>query len=285
MEKYREEALPLSVKAIESCLQSQNAIEKSEITHLVLVSCTGMYAPGLDIDIIETLGLKNTVERTCITFMGCYAAINGIKTADYIARAEAGAVVLVVCVELCTIHFQKSMERDHLVSNSLFGDGAAGLLITSEKPPGISFAINSFHCAIAGDGKNDMAWNIGDQGFEMTLSSYVPKFIKGGIKELTSSLLKKANINLGNIDFFAIHPGGRRILEVCQEELGITAEDNRFSFEVLREYGNMSSATVLFVVNQILNQLTVKDDRKRILCVAFGPGLTMESALLSVNYV
>jgi len=281
MELYKKFSLPLAIKAITNCLE-KTTTKPSEITHIILASCTGMYAPGLEIDIIEELGLNNNTERTCIQFMGCYAAFNALKSADYICRADENAVVAVVCIELCSIHFQKTPGRDTIVSNALFGDGAAAVLVTGKAKSGINLKLASFKCMLASEGKNDMAWQIGDSGFEMKLSSYVPDIIKSGIKNLTEQLLQNLGLGLKQIDYFAIHPGGRRILEVCEEELGMTKEDNCHAYKILRDYGNMSSPTVLFVINSILQKLSSADKGKKILSFAFGPGLTMESMLLEV---
>lgn len=281
MKVYAREALPLAVKAVKDMQQGWSS-DIDSITHLIVVSCTGMYAPGLDIELIESLGLQKNIERTCIQFMGCYAAINALRTGDHICRSNPEAKVLIACVELCTLHFQKQMDRDSLVSNALFGDGAAAMLLESKPGKGISYEIRSFYCDIAPDSKRDMAWQIGNLGFEMTLSSYVPKAIQNGIKELASKLLDRLNMQLNAIDRFAIHPGGRRILEACEEELGLTKEDNCFAYEVLSNYGNMSSPTVVFVLHNILKTLGPQDKGEQLLSFAFGPGLTMESMLLSI---
>jgi len=281
MEIYKACSLPLASLAIKNCLEN-TVIKNAEITHIILASCTGMYAPGLEIDIIEQLGLNNNIERTCIQFMGCYAAFNALKSADYICRADKDAVVLVLCIELCSIHFQKTPGRDTIVSNALFGDGAAAVLVTGKTQIGNNLRLGPFKCMLASEGKNDMAWQIGDSGFEMKLSSYVPDIIKSGIKNLTDQLLQNLGLGIDQIDYFAIHPGGRRILEVCEEELGMTREDNCHAYKILRDYGNMSSPTVLFVINSIFQKLTSIDQNKKILSFAFGPGLTMESMLLEV---
>jgi predicted naringenin-chalcone synthase len=284
MSLFKECALPLALKAIENCLQRATEVDSMEITHLITVSCTGMYAPGLDIDIVKALHLSNSIERTSINFMGCYAAFNGMKLANATCESNKKATVLVVCLELCSIHFQREVTDDNLLANALFGDGAAALLIQSKKHTGINLKMESFFCEIARDGEKEMAWAIGDQGFEMKLSSYVPNIIQSGIKTLTTSLLGKINGTLNDISFFAIHPGGKRILEVIETELGLTKEQNKFAYSVLQNFGNMSSPTVLFVLNEICRSLEQNDDNKRIMSFAFGPGLTMESMILRIEY-
>lgn len=285
MQIYRQQALPLSVTAVEDCLAQLPDFDPATITHLITVSCTGMYAPGLDIDLIEALQLPLTTQRTAINFMGCYAAFNALKVADAFCQAES-ARVLIVCTELCTLHFQKHKENDHLVSNAIFGDGAAAVLVQSQPAAGrVNLAMAGFHCELMSAGKKEMAWQIADHGFEMTLSSYVPSMIQQGIKCLTTNLLRKLNIELPTVDLFAVHPGGRKILEAIEQALDLSPEHNCFAYEVLRDYGNMSSATVLFVLKALGQTLTRQHHNQPILSFAFGPGLTLESMLLKVAYV
>ncbi|MCJ8165450.1 type III polyketide synthase [Pontibacter sp. E15-1] len=284
MNEYRKYAVELSEQAIRNCLTQAAKVSLPEITHLITVSCTGMYAPGLDIELVERLGLSTSVQRTAVNFMGCYAAFNAIKLADAICKSTPLAKVMLVCTEICTIHFQKDAAPDHLVSNALFGDGAAAVLMQSHPNEEVSLELQSFHCDLAPAGKSEMAWHIGDTGFEMTLSSYVPDLIKKGIKELTDRLLKGLKTKVSEISLFAIHPGGRRILEVIEQELGMTQNDNRFAYQVLRDFGNMSSATVLFVLKSLMDSLTTEEQNEPILSFAFGPGLTLESMLLKVHY-
>jgi predicted naringenin-chalcone synthase len=286
MAVYRREALPLAVEAVRASLAQVPGFAVDTITHLVTVSCTGMYAPGLDIELVQALGLRPDVRRTCVNFMGCYAAVNAIKLADAFCRADAEARVLIVSVELCTLHFQKSPEEDHLISNALFGDGAAACLVQAAPLPdgAPSLALAGFHCGLEPDGHDDMAWHINDFGFEMTLSSYVPKLIQRGIGKLTDGLLASLPVQLRDIHHFAIHPGGRKILETIETELGLTRDDNRHAYRVLRDYGNMSSATVLFVLREVLAAATPADHGAPVLSFAFGPGLTMEAMLLEISF-
>ena len=286
MAVYRREALPLALAAVADCRRQVPSLELASITHLVTVSCTGMYAPGLDIELVQALGLRADVRRTCVNFMGCYAAVNALKLADAACRADPAARVLVVSVELCTLHFQKSAEDDHLVSNALFGDGAAACLVQGEPLPdgAPGLALAAFHCGLEPDGHDDMAWHINDFGFEMTLSSYVPRLIQRGIGRLTEQLLERLSVRRADIHHFAIHPGGRKILETIEQALDLTHDDNRHAYRVLRDYGNMSSATVLFVLRDVLAAATPADDGAPVLSFAFGPGLTMEAMLLEVSF-
>ena len=277
---YKDNALVLALAAIENCLKSGTHINKKEITHVITVSCTGMYAPGIDIEIVQQLELSSSTKRTSINFMGCYGAFNGMKVADAICGAEPNATVLLVCVELCSIHIQNKFTLDSIISNAIFADGAAAVLIQSPLKDQRCLRFKSFYCDIMPQTSHDMAWHIGDFGFDMILSSYVPEAIKMGITEFMDKLLRQTNVSLSDIDYFAIHPGGLKILQACEKSLNITKEDNRFSYDVLRQYGNMSSSTVLFVLKDIWNDLYNKSDKKKIFSCAFGPGLTLESVLL-----
>lgn len=282
---YRKEAVPLALQAIDDCFRQYPDFDRQTITHLITVSCTGLYAPGPDIEIIEALGLPTTTQRLAINFMGCYGAFNGLKAADAIVRSEPGAKVLVVCIELCTIHFQKKTETDYLLSNALFADGSAAVLVESSPRPDESFRLRSFYCDLLPEGKDAMAWHISDFGFEMTLTADVPTHIQRGIGQLMERLLTQCGLTLNDIGHYALHPGGRRILEVIEEQLGITAADDRHAYDVLRQYGNMSSATVLFVLKAVWEQLASGEsefdsERPNILSCAFGPGLTLEAMVI-----
>ncbi|MVN76297.1 type III polyketide synthase [Hymenobacter sp. HMF4947] len=282
MAAYRREALPLALTAARASLAQVPGMEAASLTHLITVSCTGMYAPGLDIELVAALGLAPSVRRTCVNFMGCYAAVNALRLADSIVRADPASRVLVVSVELCTLHFQKSHEPDHLVSNALFGDGAAAALVLGQRFPTPCLALQAFHCGLEPAGVQDMAWHIGDFGFEMTLSGYVPGLIEGGIGQLLAGLLHDLPVRRQDIRHFALHPGGRKILESIEKALGLSKEDNCHAYQVLRDYGNMSSATVLFVLRELLAAATPLDNGAPVLSCAFGPGLTLEAMLLEI---
>ncbi len=283
MEMYRAKASSLAAAAARRCLQAFDKKINSRITHLITVSCTGMYAPGIDIDLVEMLGLDLHVERTCINFMGCYGALNALKTADYICRADKQAKVLVVCVELCTLHFQKENTLDNWVANSLFSDGAAAAVVehSSYRTGGANYLeLDTFYSEFVPSARSEMAWYIGDNGFEMKLTSKVSKLILKHIPAVTSNLLHKAGLMLSDIDRFAVHPGGRKILEAAEAALGFTSDANRYAYEILREFGNMSSATILFVLQKHLDDADAREG-ERILGFAFGPGLTVESMIIN----
>ncbi len=286
---YRNNALPLAITAIEDALSSIHNFELSEITHLITVSCTGMYAPGLDIEITQQLGLSTSVHRTAINFMGCYGAISGLKMAAAICKGNSTAVVLVVSVEICSIHLQKQQSRDQRVASALFSDGAAAAIVKRNPRQQQKYlALDYFYCDMIPDTHQDMTWGIGNQGFDISLSSYVPQLIESGIAQFFQRLLQKSCLSLSDIDYFAIHPGSQKILQSCEKALSLSRKDNYFSYEILRQYGNMSSATMLFILKRFLETLANTDTinaTKRIFGCAFGPGLTIESLLLSCHYV
>ena len=274
LKRYSREALQLSVESAKKCLINRG-IEAKAIDHLIYVSCTGMQAPGIDIELVKSLGLRKNVDRTAINFMGCYAAFTALKLAKSICNSS-DSKVLIICTELCTLHFQKGKDDDNLLANALFGDGSSAVLVES-KYEGKSLEIKESFCDLLIDGENEMAWQIGDFGFEMKLSSYVPDVIAGGIDTLLSNFNQK-------FDYYAIHPGGKKILSVIEQALNIQREDNKWAHNVLRDHGNMSSPTVLFVLSSIFNQLEMQDHDKSILSMAFGPGITLESIVFKIHF-
>lgn len=284
LEVFREHALSLSLSAIHDALQHRPDHDLSAITHLIVVCCTGMYAPGIDIEIVKSLKLSPSVKRTCINFMGCYAAFNAIKAGHAFCQNDPAAKVLIVSTELCSLHFQKEPTDDNLLANALFADGAAALLMEHSHGNGpVSLRPLNFYNDLAFEGEQDMAWEIGDFGFEMRLSSYIPDIIRSGIKKLTCSLLRNLQVAQHEVSFFAIHPGGKQILKVIEEELNLSKQQNAEAYHVLRNYGNMSSPTVLFVLKEIFANRSIKDDGAFVLSFAFGPGLTLESGLFQLR--
>lgn len=279
-ELYRKEAVKLAAQSIESALE-QTKLIASDFTHLITVSCTGMYAPGLDIDVVHQLELSTSIERTSVNFMGCYAAFTAIKLGDQMCRANPSAKVLIVATELCTIHFQKESDDDNLVANAIFGDGSAALIMSTNKADSkhqIVLSPSAFLNELYPEGATEMAWNIGNHGFEMKLSTYVPALIEKGIHQLVERLKNKADAK--GIHHFAFHPGGKRILEVIESELGVDKTADWAGRKVLETYGNMSSPTILFVLKLLWDSLSSDHEGEQILSLAFGPGLTMESMLL-----
>ena len=280
MEWYNKTAAPLSVNAIEKCIEHK--INKKEITHLITVSCTGMSAPGLDLQIMEVMNLPVTIFRTSVNFMGCYAAIHAMKLANAFCKNYKSARVLIVCTELCTLHFQKENTIDNIASGLLFGDGAAALLMTHDDFNLNGFTIKSFYSEVGFNGKEHMSWELSSSGFLMKLSGYVPELIEQDFNRLLNNALEKAKVNKEDISHWCIHPGGKRVLTSIEKSAGISAENLHNSYRVLNDYGNMSSPTILFVLKEIMDSLkTKKEIPINIFGAAFGPGLTMETFILS----
>jgi predicted naringenin-chalcone synthase len=280
MKVFNRYAAGLSAIAIRNCLDKRAG--PGSITHLITVTCTGLSAPGLDLQLMELLGLPKNIFRTSVNFMGCYAAIHAIKLADVICQADPAANVLIVCTELCTLHFQQAATTDNITSSLLFGDGSAAVLITGDGDKTRGYPLLGFYGEVMPRGKQDMSWELSSTGFAMTLSGYVPSLIEADFEKLVSQALKKNNITRDQITHWAIHPGGRKILESIEKSLSLPKEDLNASYQVLRDYGNMSSPTILFVLKKILDSLDQTRQHK-IFGAAFGPGLTMETFIVGTQ--
>jgi predicted naringenin-chalcone synthase len=277
MALFQNAALAISIEAIEKCIT--NIISHDQITHLITVSCTGLSAPGLDLHLVKALSLKPTIFRTAINFMGCYAAIHALKIAKMICDSTPNANVVVVCTELCTLHFQQSFTPDNAASSLLFADGAAAMLISNCTHTPQALTIEGFYAYIADKGASDMAWQLSSHGFLMTLSGYIPQLIGEDISMLVDEALLKYDVTKESISHWCIHPGGKRILDVIGQQLSLKEKDLYYSRDILKRFGNMSSPTVLFVLKEMMYQK--EEPAKRILGMAFGPGLTMETFIAS----
>ena len=318
-ELYIQEATKLFVEAGRLALAACSDIRPEDITHVVTVSCTGFYAPGPDYMLVRELGLKASTQRYHLGFMGCYASMPALRTAKQFVEADSNAVVLVVSAELCSLHLRTSNDPDTIVASSLFSDGAAAGIVSARPPlPGEkALGLDLFETVITPVGEGDMAWKIGDEGFEMILSTYVPHIIDahiesalaplfardesitsqlepaleadadevaaGGVTTLVAPVLTLAPpASLSQvIEHWAIHPGGRSILDKTEAKLALRADQLAPSRETLRTNGNMSSATILFVMKAILDGPATRDG-ERVCAMAFGPGLTVESGLMTV---
>ena len=383
-EVYTKEARKLFVSLAEKLIRNTPGFDKHDITHIVTVSCTGFFAPGPDYFVVRDLGLSGDIERYHIGFMGCYAAFQGLKMARSFCTSHPDAVVLVLCVELCTLHLQFSDDTDSMISASVFADGGSGALVSARKPvlktlepdnfepdnfepdnfepdnlfknkidknnlepsalsnhagnqaplafgsvhspvdqnskyaastgvsrkaepaPFAPMEILSLQNALTDEGEKDMAWTIGNEGFLMKLSTYVPDIIRCNIRPVLDTILNNAGISINDIRHWAVHPGGRAILDKVQEALSLPEQQLAASRYILREYGNMSSATILFVLRELSDQHLIKrnhqmqqisehpaaeqfaseghehntDTGEILFAMAFGPGLTIESGLL-----
>ncbi|SEB61740.1 type III polyketide synthase [Microbacterium hydrocarbonoxydans] len=289
---YVREASRLFVEVARSALDADPDVVASDVTHVITASCTGFHAPGPEYEIVRGLGLSDSVQRYHLGFMGCYASMPALRAAAQFCAADPDAVVLVVSVELCTLHLRSSEDPDLIVANSLFADGAAAGIVTARDlpTPVPAVRLDGFHTAIAAEGEKDMSWTIGDHGFEMILSTAVPQIIGetiiGAIRPLyaregeLAAAFDQGRVG-ERVEHWAIHPGGRSILDRVQERLHLSDAQLHPARETLRQYGNMSSATILFVIKRILDDGAA--DGSRIAAMAFGPGLTAESALMTVS--
>ncbi len=276
---YKQHACSLSAKAIQKISDFEKI--KATITHIITVSCTGFSAPGLDIEIVREFGLSPSIQRSSVNFMGCNAAILALKNADAICRSTPFAKVLVVCTELCTIHVQKNFTDDYLLASSLFADGSAAVLISSEKPlhDAPALKIESFHSTLLHEGYNEMAWQISKSGFIINLTSYVSPLINGAIRQMLDAIA----VNPTDVDHWAVHPGGKKILEDFADALALPPLALQNSYDVLNEYGNMSSASILFILKKIIGENNTTTIGEKIFTAAFGPGLSVET--MQLRYV
>jgi len=280
---YREAVMPLSEEAARKALDEAGRAPE-EVTHLVFVSCTGFFTPGPDILLVKNLGLPPTTKRTLVGFMGCYAAFNALRVAEGFVRSDPAAVVLVVCAELCTLHFQTTGTFEEAVVNSLFADGCAAAVVSGAARPG-TLALEGTATVMDDDSLDDMTWEVGDTGYVMGLSSRVPKVIGRHAPAYVDGLLSAHGITREDVTFWAIHPGGRAIVEEALAALGLSEDAAADSLAVLHNYGNMSSPTVLFVLARVLARhhaaVEAGEQGERYgVAMAFGPGLTIEGALL-----
>jgi predicted naringenin-chalcone synthase len=279
-ELYAQKAKELFVDTARRTLSGTDGVEKNDITHVITVSCTGFFAPEPGFEIIKQLGLSPSTQRFHLGFMGCFAAFPALKMAEAFCQSQPDANVLIVCLELCSIHLQASKANDNLISASVFSDGAAGVIVNKNEPSGKGYKLNQFSTAIAEGSEKDMAWTIGDNGFDMVLSSYVPQIIESNLEQSIKPLFTEYNLTPRDITHWAIHPGGRAILDKVEQSFALREEQIASPRNVLANYGNMSSATILFVLADLLER-SVADKPESVLAMAFGPGLTIESGLLT----
>jgi len=269
MRKFEQLAPPLAHRTLARL--ALNTEETSRITHVVVTTCTGLYAPGLDFEIVDHLGLDPSVERTMIGFMGCYAAINALKFARHVVRSEPDACVLVLNLELCTLHLQETQDLEQMLSFLIFGDGCSACLVSAE-PRG--FALDSFRAVQIPGTRDLITWKIRGLGFDMLLSGQVPGVIGRSLKDQANELM--GGQAPAAISLWAVHPGGRSVLDAVEQGLSLAPESLLESRAILRQYGNMSSATVMFVLRQLLDRAQAGQSG---CAMSFGPGLTAETLL------
>jgi len=275
MAKYERAAPALGAQAARSALANAGRAP-GDVTHLVTVSCTGFSAPNFDLGLVRELGLPWTVARTHVGFMGCHAALNGLRVAGGYAASDPDACVLVCAVELCSLHYQYGWNSDLAVSNGIFADGAAALVGgAAPGPSGDDWVLARSGASLLEDSAELMAWRIGNHGFEIALSARVPGVIETALTPWLDGWLAAQRLTRDQIATWAVHPGGPRILESVAAATGIGREDYAISQEVLGEFGNMSSPTILF----ILDRLRQRRAPRPCLALGFGPGLAVEAAL------
>ncbi|WP_043529457.1 type III polyketide synthase [Litchfieldella xinjiangensis] len=273
--RYEAEAIGLGESACRRALEEAGTAV-DEITHLVTVSCTGMVAPGLDAALIQRLGLPRDLGRLSLGFMGCHGALNGLRAASGLAQDHPRARVLVCCVELCSLHFQYGFDTQKVLANGLFADGAAATVIGPAGEQAREWRLVDTQSHLSEGTGEAMTWRIGDHGFEMTLSSEVPRQIRSSLHQWTEQWLASHDLTIADIRHWAIHPGGPDILRAAREALSLPDSATEASSQVLAEHGNMSSPTVLFILER-LRRDTIEGP-----CVVmgFGPGLSLEAALI-----
>lgn len=296
MERFAAAAGTLAIASASEALEDAGS-EAADVTHLVTVTCTGFYAPGFDIELIERLRLPRDVERIQVGFMGCHAIINGLRTAKAIAESTPSACVLVVAVELCSLHYQYGWDTDSMVANAIFADGSGALVVRAAPKPSVPAAESSTtsnthslelaasrypslkatgSCWLPGT-QDAMTWRVGNHGYQMTLAASVPTHIAENLPEFLESWLAKHQLSFADIGGWATHPGGPRVLTAVEDALQLSREAHSHSRDVLAAHGNMSSATLVFILKKMRESAT----RLPWLMLGFGPGLEIELALLA----
>lgn len=281
MNEYKKWSVKLTEEAVEKLFASTK-IKPDEIDRIITISCTGFFAPGIDYKLIEKFNLPRKIKRTNIGFMGCAASLIGFSN-SLDALNSGSENILLISVELCSLHLQTEPTRDNILANMIFADGSAAALITKENVKSSNALNIIFTESVLFDNSAElMGWEIGNNGFEMILSSELPKIISNSAAGKVKQILSDNGTGVSDIKHWALHPGGRAILDALQNGLNLNEKQMKPSREVLREYGNLSSVSILFVLKKILNSKELKKDD---LCcaIAFGPGLTMEIVLFKVN--
>jgi predicted naringenin-chalcone synthase len=282
MELYKEKIMPLASKAMDKLMHQTN-IQPCDFTHLITVSCTGLMAPGLEFMIAEKYGLEHT-EKLAVNFLGCYAGLKALKQAHYIAQANPNACILIVSAELCSLHFYPSDVHEDIIANLLFADGAAAAVICGGKNEQVKnkvvLQIDDIGSASIPNTANLMKWDVTSTAFRMHLSSKVVGAIKENIQDVVNDFLKE---KISETAYWAIHPGGVKIVEAVKESLNLNEKNVADSLSVMQQYGNMSSPTILFILNSIFNKIQKAEstESKKIFSCAFGPGLNIEMVSLS----
>jgi predicted naringenin-chalcone synthase len=277
MAEYARLAYPLAREAVEKTLAEYDRLAQS-VTDFVVISCTGYDAPGLDITLARDLQMPRDVRRVVVGHMGCYGAMVGLRQALSSLRAYPGSTMLMLSVELCSLHFTPTLDPEALTGFALFADGAAGVLLTSEEGATGPRLVASY-CAADFGAASQMSWTITDTGFFMGLSPRVPVTLRRNIAGVMDKLLTPHGLSVADITHWLIHPGGPSIVEAVQQKLELSDEQVAPSWEVLAEHGNCSSTTVLLMLERLLREGRARSGEWGVM-MAFGPGLTLETCLL-----
>ncbi|MEU8815967.1 type III polyketide synthase [Actinoplanes sp. NPDC048796] len=280
MRRYQAEAIPLGKEAVSRAL-TDAGLAADELGLFAVCSCTGYATPGLDILLARDLGMSPSVRRLFVGHMGCYAALPGLgSVADYVVAQ--GKPALLLCAELTSLHLQPPAARldmQQIVSHALFADAAAAVVVT---PGSRGYAVREVAAVTDTTTADHMTWEVTDLGFRMGLSPRVPAVLKLHVRELVDSMLARHGLTVAEVDGWAVHPGGPKILNVVQEQLELDDEAMAASREVLAAYGNCSSPTVLLVLDALRRRAAPP---RRIMMLAFGPGLTLYGTLLETSTV
>jgi predicted naringenin-chalcone synthase len=274
MSHYKELAPPLAVRAAALSL-AETGLDPGSLTHLITVSCTGFVAPGVDLALLEGLGLARSILRTHVGYMGCHGALNALRVAAAFTGADPAARILLCAVELCSMHYHYGWDPQKIVANALFGDGAAAIVAVGTDVPETAWRVADTASCILPDSSDAMTWSIGDHGFEMTLGRKVPDLIRRHLRHWLEGWLARAGLSIETIGSWAVHPGGPRILSSVEEALALPPTALAPSREVLADCGNMSSPTLLF----ILDRLRRRGAPRPCVALGFGPGLAAEGVL------
>lgn len=283
--RFAYEAPPLGKRAVKRALEDAG-IGPGEVDELVVATCTGYEAPGLDLRVAQDTGMRNDVGRTHIGHMGCYAALPALKVAD--AFAGRGRITVVLCLELTSLHIQpfsgdQHLEKEQMVSHALFADAASAAVLVpdvSRVREDNKLRVSGFESVTDHSSAALMTWEITDMGFRMGLSADVPKALSRHVSGLIETLLAPAGLKTSDVTSWAVHPGGPEILDIVEQQLGIPESLMTPSWDVLRNYGNCSSATVLLILEHLLQAKYPSAPGEALVAIAFGPGLSAHAALL-----
>jgi predicted naringenin-chalcone synthase len=275
MELYEDLAFPLALDASQRAL-AEAGISPQQITHLITVSCTGFAAPGVDVQLLSSLGLPAETQRIHVGFMGCHGAINGLRAAHALAALPTTGHVLLCAVELCSLHYRFQWDPERMLGNVLFADGAAAVVCRNAQAEDTGYRVAATGSCLIPDSTDAISWRIGQHGFEMSLSARVPDLIAQHLRPWLVGWLERQSTSLDEIRSWVVHPGGPRIVSAVEESLHLASDATALSRQVLSEYGNMSSPTVLF----ILQRMRERQSGGPCVVLGFGPGLMAEVALL-----